>query len=160
VGEGIVGAPLPKVRRGTFTVCPVEFWKAAPWSDPNEQTVCDEVRVFDRVLADDEILDLYAEDVPGGVHGLNPALIVDRLATPTGTKTTAYAPPKSQQWLLSDTVRSKEGFLRQTPWPLRRGRRVSRSSEAFHSGREIGVPAGRSRVVLLFWGDCCCSERI
>jgi hypothetical protein len=77
VGEGIVGTPLAKVRGGTFSLCPVEFWKAAPWSDPNERTVCDEVRIFDRVLADDEILDLYAQDVPGGVGRLVPTLVVE-----------------------------------------------------------------------------------
>ena len=62
LSEALVAAPLPKLQTGTFTICPVEFWKNELWGDPKEQTVCDEVRIFDRALADDEILDLYAED--------------------------------------------------------------------------------------------------
>lgn len=77
VGEGIVAYPLPKLQTGTFTLCPVEWWKHKMWSDPNEQTVCDEVRIFGRVLADDEILDLYAQDVPGSAQGLAPALALE-----------------------------------------------------------------------------------
>jgi len=74
VGDGRVGAPLPKLDTGTFTVCPIDFWKNAQWGDPNEQTICDEVRVFGRALTDDEVLDLYAEEVPGGLAGLEPKL--------------------------------------------------------------------------------------
>ena len=66
VGEGLVAAPLPKITAGDFTLCPVDYWNNAQWGDPDEQTICDEVRVFDRALTDDEVLDLYALDVPGG----------------------------------------------------------------------------------------------
>jgi len=76
VGRGLVAAPLPKLEQGTFAICPVQYWKHPRWSDPAEQTVCDEVRLFGRALADDEILDLYAHDLPGGVKGLEPKLVV------------------------------------------------------------------------------------
>ena len=76
VAEGLVSAPLPKLDAGTFTVCAIEYWKHEKWSDPNEQTICDEVRIFGRQLADDEVLDLYAMDAPGGVPGLEPKLVV------------------------------------------------------------------------------------
>jgi hypothetical protein len=77
VGDGLVGAPLPKLEAGTFTVCPIDFWRNAQWGDPAEQTICDEVRVFGRALTDDEVLDLYAEEVPGGLAGLEPKLALE-----------------------------------------------------------------------------------
>ena len=77
VGEGLVAAPLPKADKGVFTVCPVEFWRHAQWSDPGEKTICDEVRVFDHALSDDEVLDLYAAEVPGGVADLKPSLTLE-----------------------------------------------------------------------------------
>lgn len=64
VGEGLVASPLPKREAGTIYICPIDFWKNKEWADPAEQTVCDEVRIFGRALADDEILDLYAADAP------------------------------------------------------------------------------------------------
>ncbi len=73
VSEAFVTRPLPRIDRGVFTICPVEFWQNR-WSDPNEQTVSDEVRLFDRALADDEVLDLYALDRPGGLPELKPSL--------------------------------------------------------------------------------------
>jgi len=76
VGEGLISSPLPKIEEGTFTVCPIEYWKHAKWSAPDEQTLCDEVRVFSRPLTDDEILDLCAEEVPGGLADLKPELRV------------------------------------------------------------------------------------
>lgn len=75
VGDGLVARPLPKVETGTFTICPIDYWRHPNWGDPDEQTICDEVRVFDRALSDEEVLDLYAEEVPGGVD-LEPALSV------------------------------------------------------------------------------------
>ena len=77
VGEGLVSSPLPKAETGVFTVCPVEFWPHAQWSDPEERTVCDEVRVFDHSLSDDEVLDLYAAEIPGGLPDLVPAIKVE-----------------------------------------------------------------------------------
>jgi len=74
VGEGLVAAPLPKADTGVFTVCAIEFWKHAQWSDPQEKTICDEVRVFDHALSDDEVLDLYAAELPGGLPSLKPGL--------------------------------------------------------------------------------------
>ena len=79
VGEGMVASPLPKLDKGTFTICPIEFWKHKQWSDPNEQTVCDEVRIFNRALTDDEVLDVYAMDVPGGAQDLAPALVLEMM---------------------------------------------------------------------------------
>lgn len=76
VGEGLVSSPLPKADTGLFTVCPIEFWKHPKWSDPEEQTICDEVRLFDHALSDDQVLDLYAADVPGGLEGLEPTLVL------------------------------------------------------------------------------------
>ena len=76
VGEGLVAASIPKLGQGVFTVCPVEFWKHAQWSDPEEKTVCDEVRVYDHALSDDEVLELYASELPGGLAGLKPKLSV------------------------------------------------------------------------------------
>ena len=76
VGRNLVGGPLPKLDNGTFTLCPVEYWKHPRWGDPAEQTVCDEVRVFGRPLADDEILDLYALDAPSDTVHLEPKLVV------------------------------------------------------------------------------------
>ncbi len=76
VGEGLTSGVLPKVTAGTFTVCPVEYWGGSQWSDPEERTVCDEVRIFDHALTADEVLDLYALDVPGGLADLKPALTV------------------------------------------------------------------------------------
>ncbi len=77
VGEGLVSSPLPKADTGLFTVCPIEFWKHPRWSDPEEQTICDEVRVFDRALTDDEVLDLYAAEAPGGLVNLQPTLSLE-----------------------------------------------------------------------------------
>ncbi len=74
IGEGLVASPLPKLDSGLFTLCPIDFWHNAQWGDPDEQTICDEVRVFDHALSDDEVLDLYAADVPGGMQGLVPSL--------------------------------------------------------------------------------------
>lgn len=74
-GEGLVSRPLPLLDTGEFLICPIEFWQNQ-WSDPHEQTVCDEVRIFDHPLSDEEILDLYARDVPGGVPDLQPTLAV------------------------------------------------------------------------------------
>ncbi len=76
VGDGLLAGTLPKLTEGTFTVCPVEYWAHPQWSDPDEQTICDEVRVFDHALSDDVVLDLYALDVPGGLAGLKPKLAV------------------------------------------------------------------------------------
>ena len=76
VGQGLVASPLPKLEAGTFVICPVEFWRHARWGDPDEQTICDEARIFGRALTDEEILDLYAQDLPGGVKGLAPKLVV------------------------------------------------------------------------------------
>ncbi|HUS80241.1 MAG TPA: LamG domain-containing protein, partial [Armatimonadota bacterium] len=76
VGEGLVASPLPKADTGVFTICPIEFWKHPQWSDPDEKTICDEVRVFDHALSDDEVLDLYASELPGGLPDLKPALAV------------------------------------------------------------------------------------
>ena len=76
VGEGLVASPLPKLDEGTFTLCPIDFWNNKQWGDPDEQTVCDEVRIFNRALAEDEILDLYALDAPGGGKGIDPTLAV------------------------------------------------------------------------------------
>ncbi len=75
VAEGIVPAPMPKLDTGTFTLCPIEFWKHPQWSDPNEQTLIDEARVYDHALSDDEVLELYAAEVPGGLQ-LEPRLTV------------------------------------------------------------------------------------
>jgi len=77
VGEGLVAAPLPKQEAGTISICPVDFWKNNEWGDPAEQTVCDEVRIFGRVLADDEILDLYAHDTPAGDLRPAPTLVLE-----------------------------------------------------------------------------------
>ena len=77
LGEAIVAAPLPKLQTGTFTICPVDQWKNPMWGDPKEQTVCDEVRIFGRALADDEILDLYAQDAPDGAPALEPTLVIE-----------------------------------------------------------------------------------
>ena len=77
VAEGLVSSPLPKLTTGTFTICPVDFWKNAQWGDRDEQTVCDEVRVFDHALTDEEVLDLYAADIPGGLAALEPKLVLD-----------------------------------------------------------------------------------
>jgi hypothetical protein len=74
VGEGRVSSPLPKAEDGTFTICPISFWNHAQWSDDNEQTVCDEVRIFDRALSDEDVLALYAHDLPGGMPDLKPVL--------------------------------------------------------------------------------------
>jgi hypothetical protein len=76
VGEGLVASPLPKLTNGTFTICPVDYWHNAEWGDPDEQTICDEVRIFDHALTDEEVLDLYAFDVPGGLRDLKPGLAV------------------------------------------------------------------------------------
>jgi hypothetical protein len=76
VGEGLTSGTLPKLTEGTFTICPVQYWQHPQWSDPDERTLCDEVRVFDRALTDDEVLDLHAMDVPGGLADLKPALAV------------------------------------------------------------------------------------
>jgi len=77
VGEGLVGKPLPSLTTGSFTICPIDFWHNAQWGDAQEQTVCDEVRIFDRALTDDDVLDLYASEVPGGLAGLEPTLVVE-----------------------------------------------------------------------------------
>ena len=76
VGEGIVASPLPKAETGVFTVGAIEFWRHAQWSDPEEKTVCDEVRVFDHPLSDDEVLALYAAELPGGLPELVPKLTI------------------------------------------------------------------------------------
>ncbi|MBI2299722.1 MAG: LamG domain-containing protein [Armatimonadetes bacterium] len=73
-GDGRVSAPLPQLDTGTFTICPIDYWRNATWGDPNEQTVCDEVRLFDHALTAEEVLDLYALDLPGGLADLKPAL--------------------------------------------------------------------------------------
>jgi hypothetical protein len=77
VGEGLVGAPLPPLPTGSFTICPIDFWRNAQWGDPQEQTICDEVRVFDHALSDEEVLDLYGAEVPGGLTGMVPKLVVE-----------------------------------------------------------------------------------
>ncbi len=77
VAEGLSGGAIPKVDAGVFTVCPVEFWKHPEWSDPDERTICDEVRVFDHALTDDEALDLYASELPGGLPDLKPKLTIE-----------------------------------------------------------------------------------
>jgi len=77
IGEGLVGNPISKSDTGIFSVCSIEFWKHPDWSDPEEKTVCDEVRVFDHALTDDEVLDLYASEVPGGLPDLEPKLALD-----------------------------------------------------------------------------------
>lgn len=76
VGEGLTSGVLPKITKGTFTICPVLYWAGNQWGDPDERTICDEVRVFDHALTDDEVLDLYAMDVPGGLADLKPKLTV------------------------------------------------------------------------------------
>ncbi|MEN6644583.1 MAG: glycoside hydrolase domain-containing protein [Armatimonadia bacterium] len=76
VGEGLLAGTLQKLDKGTFTICPVEYWAHPQWGDPEEQTICDEVRVFDHALTDEEVLDLYALDVPGGLADLKPSLAV------------------------------------------------------------------------------------
>ncbi|MHB8972203.1 MAG: glycoside hydrolase domain-containing protein [Pirellulaceae bacterium] len=76
IGEGLTAGTLPKLTEGEFTVCPVQYWSGSQWSDPDERTICDEVRVFDHALTDDEVLDLYAMDVPGGLADLTPKLTV------------------------------------------------------------------------------------
>lgn len=86
VGEGLTSGLLPKVTQGTFTICPVEYWGGSQWSDPEERTVCDEVRLFDHALTEDEVLDLYALDVPGGLAELKPALTVDLKPDHSGRK--------------------------------------------------------------------------
>ena len=77
VGEGLVSSPLPRAEAGMFSVCAVEFWKHPQWSDPDEKTICDEVRVFDHPLSDDEVLALYAAEVPGGLSDLKPKLTLE-----------------------------------------------------------------------------------
>ena len=77
VGEGLVGRPLPAASTGSFTICPIDFWRHAQWGDPQEQTICDEIRIFDHALTDEEVLDLYAGEVPGGLAGLEPKLAVE-----------------------------------------------------------------------------------
>ena len=77
VGEGLVASPLPKLETGTISICPIDFWGNKEWGDPAEQTVCDEVRIFGRPLADDEILDLYAADAPAGAALPAPALVIE-----------------------------------------------------------------------------------
>ncbi len=76
VGEGLTAGVLPQVTQGTFTICPVQYWAGSQWADPDERTICDEVRIFDHALTDDEVLDLYAMDVPGGLADLKPKLAV------------------------------------------------------------------------------------
>ena len=76
VGEGLTAAPLPKLDNGDFTICPIDYWHNPEWGDADEQTICDEVRIFDRALSDEEVLDLYALDVPGGLKDIKPALAV------------------------------------------------------------------------------------
>lgn len=76
VGEGLTSGVLPKLKDGTFTICPVMYWSGNQWADPDERTICDEVRIFDHALTDDEVLDLYAMDVPGGLADLKPKLTV------------------------------------------------------------------------------------
>ncbi|MEI6499924.1 MAG: glycoside hydrolase domain-containing protein [Armatimonadota bacterium] len=77
VGENLTSGKLPKLTSGTFTVCPIEYWAGSQWSDPEERTICDEVRIFDHALSEDEVLDLYAMDVPGGLADLKPSLTVN-----------------------------------------------------------------------------------
>lgn len=77
IGQGLVGRPIPKAETGVFTICPIEFWKHPQWSDPDEKTICDEVRVFDHPLSDDEVLDLYAAEVPGGMPDLQTKLVLE-----------------------------------------------------------------------------------
>lgn len=76
VADGIVSSPLPKLSTGSFTICPIDFWQNAQWGDPEEQTICDEIRVYDHALTDEEILDLYAEEVPGGIVAPEPKLVI------------------------------------------------------------------------------------
>ncbi|NUQ00028.1 MAG: LamG domain-containing protein [Armatimonadetes bacterium] len=76
VGEGRVGAPLPRLETGDFTICPVDWWRHRQWGDPEEQTICDEARIYDHPLSDEEVLDLYASELPGGLAELKPKLAV------------------------------------------------------------------------------------
>ena len=76
IGQGLPAQPVPKFETGEFQICPIQFWKNAQWSDPDEQTICDEFRIFDRPLRDDEVLDLYAHDVPGGLASLKPEMAI------------------------------------------------------------------------------------
>jgi hypothetical protein len=55
-------------------------------------------------------------------------------------------------------VLQSEQLFGPTPRPLRKGCSASGSPEGLKSGRRIGVPTGRSRVVFLSWEDCCRSE--
>ena len=50
VGDGLTSGTLPKLTEGTFTICPVEWWSGNQWGDPEERTICDEVRLFSRAL--------------------------------------------------------------------------------------------------------------
>ncbi len=74
-GLGVVMQPD---QRCTFPLAK-NYWRNKEWGDPQEQTVCDEVRIFDRVLTDDEILDLYAADSPDSVPRAAPTLVVELL---------------------------------------------------------------------------------
>ena len=74
-GLGVVMQPD---QRGTFPLAK-NYWRNKEWGDPQEQTVCDEVRIFDRVLTDDEIVDLYAADSPDSVPRAAPTLVVELL---------------------------------------------------------------------------------
>ncbi|MHB8997739.1 MAG: glycoside hydrolase domain-containing protein [Armatimonadota bacterium] len=76
VGEGLTSGILPKLSGGTFTICPVQWWAGNQWGDPDERTICDEVRLFDHALTEEEVLDLYAMDLPGGLADLKPAVAV------------------------------------------------------------------------------------
>jgi hypothetical protein len=77
VGEGLVAAPLPKLDTGTISICPIDFWQNKEWGDPAEQTVVDEVRIADRAMTDDEVLDLYAAEAPDGAARPAPELILE-----------------------------------------------------------------------------------
>ncbi|NOZ20231.1 MAG: hypothetical protein GXP25_03990, partial [Planctomycetes bacterium] len=49
---------LPETKEGTFTIAPVMYWKA-PWCSPDDRTIVDEVKIYDRPLTPGEVKNAY-----------------------------------------------------------------------------------------------------
>jgi len=67
---------IPAEMDGKLSLIPVQFWKNQ-WTTPEERTLIDEVKIFNRPLSDREIIELYDELNPyGSEEERKPSLMV------------------------------------------------------------------------------------
>jgi len=134
----VVPGVLPERMRGTLSLVPVQYWKNPQWTSPEERTLIDEVKIFDRALSYPEVVEMFEKLDPYAKEGARkPSLMVLLKPNVAG-----------RRLLISITAMHLDDFWRR----------------ALHEGAPMAVsvttPAGKTRKTLPFSREVSLDEDV